>query len=365
MRRLASTNQTLVRDLLIFFAALGGVGYFVYSFWRIFFPVALAVIISYLLNPIISKLNNKYNMGRIWGILLIYLIFFSGVFLSIYFFIPSLVNEFFSMHENLPQYIEFFQENINSTLLKINVAFPDLSLDSLDLVNKISKNIEGYLLQILKNIPLLLQSVMNFFMIVVLVPFITFFLLKDGHQLKRLIYDLIPNKYFELYRNLAYRMDRQLGNYVRGQVLDAFIIGLLSIIGLWIIGVKYFFIIGILAGIANLIPYFGPAMGAIPAIIVTVVEKGFSLQSILAILIVFSIVQMVDNLLVQPLVVGSSVNLHPLVVMLAIMVGGSVGGLFAMLLVVPFVSVVRIVFIELYAELKYRKYLKLSSNIRS
>ncbi|OGI09074.1 MAG: hypothetical protein A2Y40_10735 [Candidatus Margulisbacteria bacterium GWF2_35_9] len=361
MKQIVNTTFVFIRDILIFIFCLLVVGYLVYKLWAIFFPVAISVIIAYLLNPLISILNKRYELNRIWGILLIYFIFFSTVGIMMYFLVPSLIREFISMYKNLPQYKGFLQISVNNTFEKINGFFPDFSLNGLEIVNKISKNVEVSLVQLINNLPLLLKSVINFLMIIILVPFITFFLLKDGQHLKRLIYDLIPNKYYEIYRNLAYRMDRQLGNYIRGQIMDAFIIGLLSTIGLGIIGVKYFFVIGIIAGVANLIPYFGPVMGAVPAIMVTIVEKGFSLESIVLIIIVFSLVQMVDNLLVQPLVVGNSVNLHPLVVMLAIMIGGSIGGLFTMLLVVPFVSIIRIFIIELYAEIKYRKYLKKSS----
>jgi predicted PurR-regulated permease PerM len=193
---------------------------------------------------------------------------------------------------------------------------------------------------------------------IILVPFVTFFLLKDGPMLTKKLYELIPNTYYEMYRNLAYRMEKQLGNYIRGQAMDALICGILSSTGLWFMGVKYFMLIGMLAGVANLIPYFGPIMGMIPAIIVTIIDKGMVPGPILGIVGMFVVVQLIDNLLINPVVVGNSVDLHPLIVMLAIMIGGAIGGLFAMLLAVPFVSVMRIVIIEVGNEFRYRKSLK-------
>ncbi|MDD5456128.1 MAG: AI-2E family transporter [Candidatus Margulisbacteria bacterium] len=356
------TNYNLIRDIIILVVLIVLVIFFTIKFWSVFFPFILSVIIAYLLNPLIGKLNIKFNMNRIWAVLLIYFVFFLGVGIFIYISIPMVIKEFFTIQHNLPSYISYIKEYFDALAVKIHGIFPNISVQDLNVVNKFLNNSDSTLFNIFKNVPMLIQGLINLLMLLILVPFITFFLLKDGQILKKRLYELIPNQYYELYRNLAYRMDKQLGNYIRGQALDALICGILTTIGLWIIGVKYFVIIGMLAGIANLIPYFGPFIGLIMAVSVSILDKGFNMQFILVIGVTILIVQLIDNLLVNPVVVGKSVDLHPLVVMIAIMLAGEIGGLLGMLLVVPFVSVLRIVIIELSSEFKYRKYIKLKQS---
>lgn len=356
------TTLSLIKDITILLITFLILGYFIFSFWGIFFPFAMSIIIAYLLNPLIGKITVKFGLSRIMAVLLIYIIFFSLIGLGLYIAIPLLIKEVGTIQANLPTYMKYLQESIDVTFTQIHNKFPQLPIKDIDVMGFLTKRADSYALQIFKNIPLFISTVVSLLMIMILVPFVTFFLLKDGPLLKRKLYELIPNQYYELYRNLAYRMDKQLGNYIRGQALDALLCGILSSIGLWIIGVKYFFIIGMFAGLANLIPYFGPVMGMIPAMFVSIMDKGFDPQFILIIFITFTIVQLIDNLVINPVVVGSSVELHPLVVMIAIMLGGQMGGLLAMLLAVPFVSVMKIVIIELNTEIKYRRYLALNKS---
>mgnify|MGYP001604058941 CR=1 FL=1 len=355
-------QRTLIRDFAFFVAGLGVLGVLVFQFWEIFFPFAVSIILAYLLNPLIGKMNIRFGLGRIVSVLLIYVVFFGVVGMGLWIAIPILIKEVALIQSNLPTYASYITEASKSLLSHIQVMFPAMPIRDFDAMSLLGSKSEGMMENTLKNVPILLKTIGNVLMNMVLIPFITFFLLKDGSFLKRKLYELIPNQYYEFYRNLAYRMDKQLGNYIRGQALDALFMGILSAVGLYVIGVKYFIIIGMIAGIANLVPYFGPIMGMIPAIFVSIIDKGFDPHFILMIVVMFVIVQLIDNLLINPVVVGNSVELHPLVVMLAIMLGGAIGGIFVMLLVVPFVSVLRIVLIEIFEEVNYRKLLRLQKS---
>jgi predicted PurR-regulated permease PerM len=146
-------------------------------------------------------------------------------------------------------------------------------------------------------------------------------------------------------------VDLQLGGYLRGQFLDAMIIGLLSIIALWILGVKYFVLIGIFAGLANMIPYVGPLAGMIMAASVVLLNDG-SGEDIAWVIGAFAIIQLIDNVLVQPLVLGKSVNLHPLVIIFAIITGGQFFGIIGMLVAIPVTGILKVVTIEVYNSVK-------------
>ena len=138
-----------------------------------------------------------------------------------------------------------------------------------------------------------------------------------------------------------------MGWYLRGQFTDAFVVGLLSVMALWLLDVQYFIIIGIFAGLANMIPYVGPVAGAVPAIVITLIN-GKEPISVLYIIIAFAIVQLIDNIIIQPLVLSKSVNLHPLIIVFAVLIGGQFFGLLGMLLAVPAAGIIKVTSSELY-----------------
>jgi len=165
--------------------------------------------------------------------------------------------------------------------------------------------------------------------------------------MKKIFVEYVPNRYFEMTLTFLHKVDQQLGSYLRGQFFEAFVVGLLAVIALGILDVEYFTLIGIFAGLANMIPYVGPVAGAIPAIIVVIVNGG-SIYMVLYVIIAFALIQLIDNIVLQPLVMSRSVNLHPLAIVLAILVAGQFFGLLGMLLAVPAAGVIKVTSRELY-----------------
>jgi len=192
----------------------------------------------------------------------------------------------------------------------------------------------------------LLPSVIPVAIALVLIPFMTFFLLKDGRRLKQSIIRLLPNRYFEMAASLLHKVDCQLGSYIRGQVLVSLCIGTLAVTALALLRVPYFLLIGAAAGLANMIPYFGPIVGAIPAIILNVIAKG-SLSAALPVIAAFLLIRLIDDTLVSPNILGRSLHIHPLLVIIAIFTGGEMFGLMGLLLCIPVTGIVKVVIEEL------------------
>ena len=165
--------------------------------------------------------------------------------------------------------------------------------------------------------------------------------------MKKAFIHLVPNRYFEMTLTVIHKIDQQLGWYLRGQFTEAFVVGLLSVVALWLLDVQYFIIIGIFAGLANMIPYVGPVAGAIPAIVVTGINGDKPIK-ILYIIVAFVIVQLIDNVVVQPFVLSKSVHLHPLIIVFAVLIGGQFFGLLGMLLAVPVAGIIKVTSSELY-----------------
>lgn len=187
----------------------------------------------------------------------------------------------------------------------------------------------------------------------ILIPFIVFFLIKDGREFQKAFVGIMPNRYFEFTLFLFHKLNTQIGNFLRGQFIDATIIGVLSIFAMWIIGIKYFFLIGVFAGLANLIPYFGPVTGCLLAVVVSILQTG-EFQMAFYVIIAYAFIQLLDNVLIQPIVVARNVHMNPLTVLLAVLVGGKLFGIIGMLLSVPLAGFMKVVVSE--GILNYRKY---------
>jgi predicted PurR-regulated permease PerM len=176
---------------------------------------------------------------------------------------------------------------------------------------------------------------------VVIVPFVAFFFLKEGRHLTRKLIELVPNAYFELCLNLLHQINGQIGGYIRGQILATTVVSILAVSGLSIIGVDHPFPLGLLAGLANMIPFLGPLIGIITASAVALATGG-GLGLVGEVVIVFLIIQMIDNVIIQPTVVAKSVEMHPLVILFVVMVGSQLMGIVGMLIAVPLTGILKV-----------------------
>lgn len=187
----------------------------------------------------------------------------------------------------------------------------------------------------------LLSGVVSGIMLVVIVPFVAFFFLKEGRRITHGLIELVPNNYFEIVLNLMHSINNSIGGYIRGQLLAVSVVALLSVTGLSIIGMNYALPVGVVAGLANMIPYLGPLIGIISATIVALATGGGS-ALVMKVIILFLLIQIIDNVLIQPMVVAKSVDLHPLVVMVVVMIGSDLWGMVGMLVAVPVTGILKV-----------------------
>jgi len=187
----------------------------------------------------------------------------------------------------------------------------------------------------------LLTGVFSGLIYVIIVPFVAFFFMKEGRRINHGLVELVPNAYFELFLNLLHQINGQIGGYIRGQLLAVTVVATLATFGLQIIGLAYALPVGLLAGLSNMIPYVGPLIGIVSASIVAIAIGGGS-SMVTQVIILFLAIQVIDNVLIQPLVVARSVNLHPLVVLLVVMIGSELMGLPGMLIAVPVTGIVKV-----------------------
>ncbi len=301
----------------------------------------IAWLLSVLLSPVVDFLESK-GFRRGWAILIVMILILALVGFSFSLIIPGIIRTVEAMTSKLQSDVitefsvkieVFFEKNFNNAELARNVTAR---------LNEIGVNLLNSLGEFFKNVGAFLASM-------IIVPVITFFLIKDSRRFKRTIISKVPNKYFELSLNILQKVENQVGKYIQGQALDALIVGLLSTLGLFLINLRfdnpvpYFVFIGMLAGLANMIPYVGPVVGAIPALATAILNNPANLGLVLLwIIIMFAFVQAIDNAFVSPLVVSKSVNMHPLVVIVVVIIGGNIAGVIGMLFAVPLTGIIKV-----------------------
>jgi len=326
----------------IFFIVV--IGWLLYSLRQIITILIIATLIAYILDPVASYLESK-GISRILATTIIFVSIFLILIVGGWLLIPGLFNELFALQNRLAvSGTDDFVTAIE-TFIKNKITFIDV--ETLNLKEKIDSIMAGFSDELLA----ILGNAFSIISVIVIIPFIVFFLLKDGRNMKKLFISYIPNRYFEMTLNVLHKIDQQLGGYLRGQFTEASVVGALSVIALWLLDVPYFTLIGVFAGLANMIPYVGPVAGAVPAIVVTLVNGG-DFTRIIYIVTAFAIVQLIDNIVLQPMVLSKSVNLHPLIIVLAILIGGSFFGLLGMLLAVPAAGIIKVTSSELYNGIK-------------
>ncbi|MDZ7290779.1 MAG: AI-2E family transporter [candidate division KSB1 bacterium] len=298
-------------------------------------PVVIAIFLAYLLVPLVDAMENR-GLPRTWAVIIVFLLLGLTVGLTVSLLWRNVVNEI--QHLVAGVQIEDTQHLIERLKAKLRSALPGLAQSNL--IDTIAqKSVEYGEFFISRT----LEGLMGTFSAVgemIIIPFLTFFMLKDARALKKNIVQRIPNRYFEMSLSLIHKATLQLGRFIRGQLLDATIVGIMAMTALSLLKLRYALLIGALAGMANMIPFLGPFVGGIPAVVVSIVDTG-SFSGVIPIIVAFAVIKLIDDVIVQPTVVSKSVELHPVVVIISIFAGGHIGGILGMVVAVPLVSIIK------------------------
>ncbi len=338
----------LVLALIVFIIA--------YSIQSLFIPLLIAFLLANILRPIINFFEVK-GASQLSIIITIYVL--ATLFFVLFFTLvtPLMLEQATMLGKELPQYMEGTKESILSleNTLRAKLPFletPDLALLAQNYITDMISSITAY---ISENI----SAIISIFSFSLIVPFISFFILKDMHLMQRTLLSYVPNRYFEMFVLLFYKVGNSIQLYIRGQLIDASFVGFMTGLGLSIIGFPYAVIVGLVAGIGNFVPYFGPILGAIPAVLIIIVTPEWSTASgIMMVVSVFLLVQIVETIFVYPYAVGSSVNLHPLLIIMALLVGGEVAGIMGMIIIIPLAAILKVTFELLYKYLREYKIIR-------
>ncbi|TNJ64103.1 AI-2E family transporter [Paenibacillus hemerocallicola] len=318
----------------------------------LFSPILISGVLFYLFRPLVNLLVGK-RVPKSLAILIIYLGFALLVTIIVIFVAPVLKRQFTELINSLPVLL---QTAVNKGQEFAESELFTRFIDSFDVdFNQLSAKVSDYLvvgLNLLSsNFKTVIGFVANVFFLIVTVPFILFYLLRDGDKIRDGILKLLPNTRKESIRDILTKMDETVSLYIRGQIIVAFVVGVLCLVGYLIVGVDYAFLLALAAMITNVIPYVGAFLAAVPAILVALVDSPFM---VLKVIIVAVIAQQIEGNLISPQIMGKQLEIHPLTILLLLLVVGSLVGPLGMLLAVPVYAVAKIIIVHIYGLIQLR-----------
>lgn len=304
-------------------------------------PVILSGLLFYLLNPLVD-LMEKYKINRVLAISIIFVIIAVLLIIGLAVAIPNLQRQVVIFAQNVPSYLEDADRVIDDLVTKrlpddfrpqLEQVLANFSTQATAWASNISSKAVNW-------VSALISGTSQVIVALIIMPFMLFYLLRDGKGLRDYITQFLPNKLREPVGKVLSEVNQQLSNYVRGQITVAVIVAIMFIILFKIIGLRYAVTLGITAGFLNLVPYLGSFLAMIPALVLGLIAGPVML---LKVIIVFIVEQTIEGRFVSPLILGSQLNIHPITILFVLLTSGSMFGIWGVLLGIPIYASAKVV----------------------
>ena len=311
-------------------------------------PIIIAGVFYFLLNPMVDWAERRYNFPRIATISIQFLVLAVLIIWGLAVFIPWVSSQIGSLVEEWPTYwhkivhmVDRFTSNkqfnainkwFNTTNTEISSWLQDYSAE--------------YAKKGLHGVSSVVGTVTSVVIAIITFPFVLFYLLKDGHQMPAYVAKFLPTKARRSFLETLKEISTQISNYIRGQIAVAFAVMIMFAIGYTIIGLPYGWLIAIVAGILNIIPFLGSFLAMVPAIVVGIFVSPIMLASVL---IVFMIEHTLEGRLISPKLLGSSMKIHPVTVLIVLLSAGNVFGILGVIFGVPGYAILKVLVYRFYS----------------
>jgi predicted PurR-regulated permease PerM len=305
----------------------------IFSFFNdLFLILILSFVLMMVLKPVVDKCED-YGISRTVSILAIYLVLGAGVGGLLYLLYPVLVSQITQITasfdaQNLARMLRQLGDSVSQKLPFVTseaviAKFNDLVMAAGNTAAQSIASAAGFAASLL------------------VVPFIGFFLLHDYHTFQKRFIENVPNKYFEMSLKVIRTLEEQLSKYIRGTCIESILVGIVYIVSYSVLGINYAIVLGLIGGITNIIPFAGPFLGAIPVLMISIMQFG-DLHMLIPIIISTVVVQQIDQIFIQPAVFSKIMSIHPLVMFLVILIGNEVLGVTGMVLAVPIYTIITV-----------------------
>lgn len=310
---------------------------------KLLLPFILAAFISYLLHPLVAYLERRWKWTPAFAMVIIFLLF-AGVFAFLmYKSVPIFIRELEELSEQLPELIKDY-ENMILTLYESTAFLPEAVHDKMDVfINGLETRLDEKITLVLENV----FHVSEFIVLLAVVPVLVFYFLKDKETIIHWGSSLLPVKWREKYIRILSAIDDSLGNYIRGQLLLSLAVVLVTYLIYYFLGLKFALLLAVFMGLMNIIPYFGPLLGSVPAVAITAT---ISYKLVMILIIANAFVQLLESSLLSPYIMGKNVHIHPVLLIFLLLLGAEAAGVIGMIIIVPTATILRGVFRELKKE---------------
>ena len=303
----------------------------------LFIYFSFALMLAYFFDPLYKFILNK-RAPKVLAIIIIFGIIITLLLLTIFFLIPSLINQLNILYKEIPKFIENYQ----NLILSIK---PQLSkfINPADVEILLKENLSGLQRSVLgfsQSIIIYLSNIVSSITFgIVIVPLILFYLMRDIFKFKESLYIFVSKKNKKEFKEVLEEIDNIVSGFIRGRIIVCFIVGTLIGVGLYFLHLKFALIIGIVSGIFNFIPYLGPIVGLVLTLIFAL---GNSWWTLLMIVVLFVLVNQLEAVYLNPNILGKGLGLHPLTVILSILICGQLLGILGVLVAVPLAAILKV-----------------------
>ncbi|MGE8497599.1 MAG: AI-2E family transporter [Pseudomonas sp.] len=327
----------------LWIAGLLLLGWLLYVLHPILSPFLIGILLAYLGDPLVDRLE-RHKLSRTWGVVVVFALFSLVLAILLLVLIPMLGRQLVRLYELAPQMIDWFQHQVLPWVqLKLGLSdgfwrFDQLKAAFSEHLGKTTDIAGGILSKVTASSLALMAWLAN----LLLIPVVSFYLMRDWDLMMTKLRGLLPRNRESVVVKLVGECHEVLGAFLRGQLLVMLALGAMYAVGLMLIGLELGLLIGILAGLASIVPYLGVVVGLGAAITAGLFQFGVEFYPLLGICIVFMVGQLLEGMLLTPLLVGDRIGLHPVAVIFAIMAGGQLFGFTGVLLALPVAAVIMV-----------------------
>lgn len=346
----AVTSLLVILLILLILLLFTKVSYLFEPVWQFLaivgLPIILAGILYYLMNPTVDYLERK-GIKRIYSIFGLFILVVGLIVWGVVVIIPKIQEQSMSFADNLPGYLTIIENKVNEILSDpiFSQVQEQIEASNEKLISSLTDIVQNLSRSTIQNLGSFFGAVATIVLAVITMPFILFYLLKDGRKLAPYFVKFLPTKMRQPSLVVLKEMNDQVSSYIRGQLTVAFAVAVMFMIGFSIIGLDYAITLGIAAGFLNLIPYLGSFMAMIPAVFLGIVGGPVLL---IQVLIVFVIEQTIEGRLISPLVLGNELSIHPVTILLVLLTSGKLFGLVGVILGIPVYAAAKVVITHVF-----------------
>lgn len=318
-------------------------------FSTLFAPILISGFLYYMLNPLIEILTKKLHLKRIFAVILVFLLLIAIIALVFMAVLPNLIKQISQLAASIPDLIQQIENTIRELAKSPTFKHFDINQELAKWDLSYGSIIQKFMSSLANSLGSVFSTLTSAIVLIITVPFILFYMMKDGPKVLPGILKFIPEKRKEQVATLCGEMNHTLASYISGQMIECLFVGTFTFLGYLLFGIDYAFLLGVIAGLTNLVPYLGPYLGLMPAIFVTIFTN--PIQSLICCGVVL-VVQQIDSNIIYPNVIGKSLSIHPLTIIFILLVAGNLAGLLGIFLGVPLYAIAKTIIAFVYRIVK-------------